>query len=415
MSFLIPPFGSNQLLPRFVYDQQEREELQRMADKLPKIPMSTKETSDLLMLGMGAFTPLKGFMNGLDWLGVCRFMATNENSHFWPIPITLAVDKELAGSLKVKNKAALYDTETQQILGIIDIEEIYKYDKKIECHSVFKTVDIDHPGVKKVMVQPDYYVAGSVLVLSESYYPDTYGPLYQHPMYTRLTFQSRGWRTIAALQLRNPMHNSHLYLAKIASEVCDGIYVHQLIGKLKDDDIPAEVRVQAVDTIIANKLRKDRVLVGGYPLEMRYAGPREALLHALFRQNFGCTHIIIGRDHAGVGKYYGPFDAQNIFQDAFVRNALKIRPLCLDWTFYCYGCGEMASTKTCQHEEPVELDDDGNYVSGHRLLLSGTLLRKFLSEGKKLPRFFTEPEVEAILRNYYESRKKLESSDTTQE
>lgn len=407
MPQLITPYQSDRLLPRLVADPKEREELKKEALTLPIIPMSTKETSDLLMLGIGAFTPLRGFMDAADWLGVCRYMALqNKPSHFWPIPITLAVCNDLAKRLANSSKAALMDIETQEILGIINIQDIFCYDKKIECSEVFRTMDTAHPGVKKIMSQPDNYVGGPVLVFSESYYPTTYGELYQTPAEARLEFQKRGWNTIAALQLRNPMHNSHLYLAKIACEVCDGLYVHQLVGKLKDDDIPAEVRVRAVEAVVAKRLRADRVVIGGYPFEMRYAGPREALLHALFRQNYGCTHMIIGRDHAGVGNYYGSFEAQNIFTDSFVSMSLQIKPLCLDWTFYCHGCGEMASMKTCPHSDPVKLDDEGNVLSGHRLLLSGTLLRKFLSEDKKLPAFFTDSEAEKILREYYRGLKK---------
>jgi sulfate adenylyltransferase len=193
-----------------------------------------------------------------------------------------------------------------------------------------------------------------------------------------------------------------MYLAWIAMEICDGVYIHQLIGKLKDDDIPAHVRVKAVDALVSNYLRADRVYQGGYPLEMRYAGPREALLHALFRQNYGCSHMIIGRDHAGVGRYYGPFDAQKIFRE-ISSNVLQIRPLPLDWTFYCYKCQSMASMKTCPHEEPVKLDENGKYLEGARLLLSGTLLRKLLSENKSVPAEFSKPEVVSILQEYYRS------------
>jgi sulfate adenylyltransferase len=196
------------------------------------------------------------------------------------------------------------------------------------------------------------------------------------------------------------MHRSHEYLAKISIEVCDGLYIHQLVGKLKAGDIPADVRVKAIEALVNNYFRKERVIQGGYPLDMRYAGPREALLHAVFRQNYGCSHLIVGRDHAGVGDYYGPFDAQKIFHE-IPEGALKLKPLPLDWTFWCYKCGTMASMKTCPHNEKAVLDEKGNYVKGARLLLSGTMLRKMLSEGQDPPTEFTRLEVAAILKEYY--------------
>jgi len=203
------------------------------------------------------------------------------------------------------------------------------------------------------------------------------------------------------LQLRNPMHNAHAYLARIAMEVCDGIYVHQLIGKLKAGDIPADVRVKAIAVLMNKYFRKERVIQGGYPMEMRYAGPREALLHAVFRQNYGCSHLIVGRDHAGVGDTYGPYDAQKIFHE-IPPGALLLKPLPLDWAFYCYECGGMASMKTCPHDSQAVIDDQGNYKGGARLMLSGTLLRKLLSEGKPVPKEFSKPEVMTVLREYYD-------------
>jgi len=197
------------------------------------------------------------------------------------------------------------------------------------------------------------------------------------------------------------MHGSHAYLAWIGIEVCDGVYIHQLVGKLKEGDIPADVRVRAIDALVNKYFRKERVIQGGYPMEMRYAGPREALLHAVFRQNYGCSHLIVGRDHAGVGDYYGPFDAQKIFHE-IPADALVLKPLPLDWTFYCYECGTMASMKTCPHDSKAVIDDNGKYKGGARLLLSGTLLRKLMSEGKPVPAEFSKPEVIAILKEYYD-------------
>jgi sulfate adenylyltransferase len=256
--------------------------------------------------------------------------------------------------------------------------------------------------VAKVVAQADVNLAGPVKVLSESYYPEMFSDIYQRPEDARKVFSERGWSTVAALQLRNPMHGSHAYLAWVAIEVCDGVYIHQLVGKLKPGDIPAEVRVKAIQTLVDNYFRPDRVVQGGYPMEMRYAGPREALLHAVFRQNYGCSHLIVGRDHAGVGDYYGPFDAHQIFNE-IPEGSLKLQPLRMDWTFYCYECGTMASMKTCPHESKAVIDENGQYQGGARLLLSGTMLRKLMSEGKPVPKEFSKPEVIAVLKEYYDS------------
>jgi sulfate adenylyltransferase len=227
-----------------------------------------------------------------------------------------------------------------------------------------------------------------VKVLSQAEFPEKYGALYMTPADTRAAFAANGWSTIAAFQTRNPMHRSHEYLAKVAIEICDGVLVHSLLGNLKPGDIPADVRAQAISTLVDKYFVKNTVVQAGYPLDMRYAGPREALLHAVFRQNYGCSHQIIGRDHAGVGSYYGPFDAHHIF-DEIPQDALETKPMKIDWTFWCYACGGMASARTCPHEP------------ASRLLVSGTKLRKWLSEGDDVPAEFSRPEVLQILRNYY--------------
>ncbi len=402
MSKLVPPHGSPDLKPLLLEPASRKEELKK-AEKLKKVPMTTRETSDLIMMGIGAFTPLDGFMNKDDWKSCCEnFAMTSKKGLFWPIPITLSADEKLAGSINKGEEVALWDIETESIMGTMKVEEKYTIDKEYECKQVFKTNDAAHPGVQKVMEQGPVNIAGPVKALSESYYPEMFSLIYQRPADARKLFDERGWSTVAALQLRNPMHGSHAYLAWVAIEVCDGVYIHQLVGKLKAGDIPAEVRVKAIDALINKYFRRDRVIQGGYPMEMRYAGPREALLHAVFRQNYGCSHLIVGRDHAGVGDYYGPFDAHKIFNE-IPADALVLRPLCMDWTFYCYECGAMASMKTCPHESKAVIDDDGNYKGGARLLLSGTMLRKLMSEGKPVPSEFSKPEVIAILKEYYDS------------
>ncbi len=401
MSKLVPPHGSPVLKALLLPETEAKEEMKK-AQGLKKVPMTTRETSDLIMMGIGAFTPLDGFMGKDDWKGCCdNYSLSSKNGLFWPIPITLSAAEDLAGSIKAGEEVALWDMETEAIMGTMKVTEKYTIDKEHECKQVFRTMDSAHPGVQKVMEQAPFNLAGTVKVLSESYYPEMFKGIYQRPAESRKVFEERGWSTVAALQLRNPMHQSHAYLAWIAIEVCDGVYIHQLVGKLKPGDIPADVRVKAIDALISNYFRKDRLVQGGYPMEMRYAGPREALLHAVFRQNFGCSHLIVGRDHAGVGDYYGPFDAHKIFNE-IPQNALVLRPLCMDWTFYCYECGSMASMKTCPHESKAVIDDNGSYKGGARLLLSGTMLRKLMSEGKPVPAEFSKPEVIAVLKEYYD-------------
>ncbi len=401
MSHLVNPHGSKELKVLLLEGKARDEELKK-AEGLKKVPMTSRETSDLIMMGIGAFTPLNGFMGKPDWKGVCdEFKMPSKDGLFWPIPITLSADKALANSIKADEEVTLFDSETETIMGTMKVTEKYEIDKVHECKQIFATTDDNHPGVKKVMGQADVNLAGPVKVLSESYYPEMFSEIYQRPAEARKIFEDRGWDTVAALQLRNPMHNSHAYLAWVAIEVCDGVYIHQLVGKLKPGDIPAEVRVKAIGALVDNYFRKERVVQGGYPMEMRYAGPREALLHAVFRQNYGCSHLIVGRDHAGVGDYYGPFDAQKIFHQ-IPKNSLELKPLPLDWTFYCFECGSMASMKTCPHESKAEIDENGTYKGGARLLLSGTMLRKLMSEGNPVPKEFSKPEVIAVLKEYYD-------------
>ncbi len=387
MSDLILPHGGK-LKPLLLKGEALRESKEK-AKTLPKIRMTTRERDDLIMMGIGAFSPLEGFMGKADWKGVCDEMRMLDGT-FWPIPITLSASEEITKSLKEDQEVALVDSENDELMGMMVVQEKYKIDKAHECNQVFKTDDLRHPGVVKVMAQGEVNLAGSVKVLSEGEYPKRFDDIYATPEETRRLFQEKGWKTITALQLRNPMHRSHEYLAKIALEIYGGLFIHQLIGNLKEGDIPADIRVKCVEVLVDNYFPKDRVIQKGYPLEMRYAGPREALLHAIFRQNYGATHLIVGRDHAGVGNYYGPFEAQEIF-DEIPSDALKIKPLKIDWTFYCYKCKGMASYKTCPHP-------DDNH-----LLLSGTLLRKKLIEGDSIPEEFSRPEVLKILTDYYRS------------
>ncbi len=384
---LVEPHGSKTLKPLLLEGDEKKQELEK-AGRLKKIRITSRETSDLIMMGIGAFTPVEGFMGYDDWKSVCNDYSMQDGI-FWSIPITLSVTKDIADSIGTGSEIALIDDETSEPMGTMKVKEKYAIDKLYECKQVFGTTDPEHPGVKKIMDQGDVNLAGPVKVLSESYYPKDFSDIYIKPVQSRKLFEQKGWHTIAALQLRNPMHRSHEYLAKIAIEVVDGVFIHQLLGKLKEGDIPAEVRTKCINVLVEKYFVKDTVAVAGYPMEMRYAGPREALLHAIFRQNFGCSHIIIGRDHAGVGNYYGPFDAQKIF-DEVPDDGIKIKPLKIDWTFYCYKCKGMASTRTCPHGKE------------DRLILSGTALRKALSEGRNVPDEFTRPEVAEILKQYYD-------------
>ncbi len=386
VSKLVKPHGSAVLKPLLLEGAALAAQKQRAAS-LQKVVMGSREVGDLIMLGIGGFTPLAGFMGKADWHGVVTQMQMADGL-FWPIPITLSTDAATAAGLNVGDDVALVDGETDELMGVLTLTEKYGIDKELECREVFRTNDPAHPGVKMVMEQGAVNLAGPVKVFSQGEFPTTYADTYMTPAQTRALFAAKGWNTIAAFQTRNPMHRSHEYLAKIAIEICDGVMVHSLLGKLKPGDIPADVRQQAIGVLLDNYFVKDTVVQSGYPLDMRYAGPREALLHALFRQNYGCTHLIVGRDHAGVGDYYGPFDAQHIF-DEIPKDALETKPLKIDWTYWCNACGTMASARTCPHDE------------SQHVKVSGTKLRKLLSENQEVPANFSRPEVLKVLQKYY--------------
>jgi len=408
MSNLIPPHGGKGLTCCLLEGGKLEEEKKKAAG-LKQIEISPREKGDLIMMGIGGFSPLTGFMTRADWKGVCEDYLTADGT-FWPIPVTLSASQDDADSINTGDEIALYDPEGDEVMATMSVAEKYEMseaDKKFECEKVYMgegtgTADEfwqiardDHPGVQMVMEQKAVNLAGPVKVLSEAEYPTKYAGIYMRPEESRKIFEDRGWKEIAALQLRNPMHRSHEYLAKIAVEVCDGVFIHSLVGNLKPGDIPADVRVRCIDVLVKNYFVEDKILQGGYPLDMRYAGPREGLLHATFRQNYGCSRMIVGRDHAGVGDFYGMFEAQDIFNripsPEGPGKALLCTPLKIDWTFYCQKCDGMASMRTCPHDR-----DD-------RVLLSGTMLRKGLSEGTQIPDHFGRDEVLKILREYYAS------------
>jgi sulfate adenylyltransferase len=386
VSKLVEPHGGKGLKALLAPQTERAEELAR-AEGLTKVPMTSREVSDVLMLAMGAYTPLDGFMTEADWRGSCIGMKL-ESGVFWPIPITLSCDTDLADRIHIEEEVALVDGESGEILAIMEVTEKYAPDKELECEHVYRTTDTAHPGVQKVMGQGEVNLAGRVTCLAEGEYPEKYPGLYLRPAEARAQFLENGWSRVAAFQTRNPMQRAHEHLVKIAVEVTDGVFIHQVLGKLKAGDIPAEVRTRAIQAMIDNYFVPGTVIQAGYPIEMRYAGPREALLHALIRQNFGCSHLIVGRDHAGVGSYYGPFDAHHIF-DTLWDGALETRPLKIDITFFCNRCFGMATGKTCPHG-----DED-------RIHISGTQQRAMLAEGAPVPREFGRPEVIEILREYY--------------
>lgn len=405
MSKLVAPHGGKGLVCALLEGAERDAELKKAAE-LKQIEISDRAKGDLIMMGIGGFSPLTGFMKKADWKGVCENFQMADGT-FWPVPITLDVSAADAAEIAEGSEIAL--VKDGEVFATMLVEEKYEMteaDKKWECEKVFmgegeESVDgkfweiapEDHPGVIMVMNQKDVNLAGPVKVLSEGEYPAEYPGVYLKPAETRAMFDERGWSNVAALQLRNPMHRSHEFLAKIAVEVCDGVLIHSLIGNLKPGDIPAEVRVKAIDILIENYFVKEHVINAGYPLDMRYAGPREGLLHATFRQNYGVNNMLIGRDHAGVGDFYGLFEAQEIFDRIPTTGDegkdLQCKPMKIDWTFYCHKCDGMASLRTCPHDKE------------DRVILSGTKLRKALSEGAEIVDHFGRDEVLEHLKKYY--------------
>ena len=404
MSRLVPPHGGKGLVCCLL-EGAELEAEKKKAAGLKQIEISSRAKGDLIMMGIGGFSPLKGFMNKADWKSVCEKMTLADGT-FWPVPVTLDVSKADATSIKVGDEVAL--VRNGEIMATMKVEDLYEMtekDKKWECELIFKgegpdsqkfweVAEADHPGVKMVMAQKEFNMGGTVKVLSQGDFPTKFPGVYKTPAQLRKEMDDRGWGKVAALQLRNPMHRSHEYLAKLGVEVCDGVVIHSLVGALKPGDIPAEVRVKCIDTLVEKYFVKDHVIQAGYPLDMRYAGPREALLHATFRQNYGINNQLVGRDHAGVGDFYGMFEAQEIFRkipkNSDPGKCLLCEPMNIDWTFYCKKCDGMASMRTCPHTKE------------DRVILSGTKLRKMLSEGAEVPDHFGRDEVLVILREYYE-------------
>jgi sulfate adenylyltransferase len=352
--------------------------------ELPAIVLNERQVSDLEMIGTGGLSPLTGFMGRADYEAVVGSMHLASGLP-WTIPVTLAVTAEQAGTLKEGQDAALLAPDGTTLLGVLHLREKFAYDKQREAREVYRTEEEAHPGVAAVYAQGDTLLGGDVTVTRLPAYSDF--PEYRlTPAQTRAEFEQRGWKRIVGFQTRNPVHRAHEYIQKCALEMVDGLLLHPLVGATKSDDISADVRMRCYVALLEGYYPKDRVVLSVNPAAMRYAGPREAIFHAIVRKNYGCTHFIVGRDHAGVGNYYGTYDAQRIF-DEFDPAALGITPLNFEHTFYCRACEGMASGKTCPHARE------------HHIALAGTKVRELLRDGIEPPHEFTRPEIARILIN----------------
>jgi sulfate adenylyltransferase len=363
---------------------RERDQLMRAASGMPRLQLDARQISDLLMIATGAYSPIEGFMGEADYHSVCSNMRL-ANGVVWSIPITLAVSIDDARRLSVKKDVALY--QDHLLLGVLHLEEKYTYGKARYAELVYRTTDELHPGVQALYNQGDWLLGGRISLVNR---PDgvSFPDYRKDPSETRTIFKDRGWRRVVAFQTRNPVHRAHEYIQKCAMEIADGLLLHPLVGETKSDDVPADVRMRSYEKILAHYYPVARTVLAVMPAAMRYAGPREAVFHALIRKNYGCSHFIVGRDHAGVGNYYGTYDAHYIF-DEFEPHELGITPLFFEHTFYCKSCGAMASTKTCPHDQ------------SQHVTLSGTRVRELLNAGQLPPIEFSRPEVAQVLIEAY--------------
>lgn len=389
MSKLIAPHGGT-LINRLL-EGAEREAALERAATLPQIPLNDLNLADLEMIAVGALSPLTGYMNQADYQSVVHTLHL-ANGLTWSIPVTLAVDESHADNLKIGQSAVLTEEvrgETR-LLAILDISDKYTYDSQVEAQQVYRTTEVAHPGVARLSKQGSVLLGGDVHVINlpqrvNEEFPD----IRFTPSETRAIFSERGWRRVVGFQTRNPIHRAHEYIQKTALEIVDGLLIHPLVGETKSDDIPAAVRVASYQAIVNHYYPLNRVVLSAFPAAMRYAGPREAIFHAIARKNYGCSHFIVGRDHAGVGNYYGSYDAHHIF-DQFTPEEIGITPLFFEHTFYCKKCGGVVSLKSCPHGKE------------DHIALSGTQVREMLSRGEMLPSEFTRPEVSRILMASYQ-------------
>ncbi len=375
----ISPHGGS-LINR-IATEQEHQEFLGLSDSLPRIQLNERALSDLVMIAIGGFSPLTGFLGEKDYIGVVNDMHLS-NGLPWSIPVTLSVSSEIANSLALGSYIRLDDV-AGEFVGVMQLNEKYSYDKEHEARKVYLTDDLNHPGVKVLYDQDEINLAGPIWLLERQEHP--FFPKYQiDPSASRVLFKERGWKTIVGFQTRNPIHRAHEYIQKCALEVVDGLFLHPLVGATKSDDIPADIRMRCYEILIDNYFPKDRVILAINPSAMRYAGPREAIFHALIRKNYGCTHFIVGRDHAGVGDYYGTYDAQYIFKE-FTPEELGIVPMMFEHAFFCKRTEQMATTKTSPS------------LAEERIHLSGTKVREMLRRGELPPPQFSRPEVAAEL------------------
>lgn len=385
MSLIAPHGGS--LVHRIV-SPSDAERLKREAASLTSLTLSAREQCDLEMIAIGAFSPLTGFMGQDDFTRVCR-ESRLASGFVFPIPVTLCPADDVAATISVGQRLALND-DKGRLLAVMTVTDKYPHDKRLEIPNVYRTEDEAHPGVAAIRKQGDTCLGGPIDVVCANYEPE-FVEYRLTPSQTRAEFARRGWSTVAAFQTRNPIHRAHEYLTKVALEVTDGLLIHPLVGETKSDDIPADVRMECYRVLIDGYYNKERTMLSVMPLAMRYAGPREAILHAIIRKNYGVTHFIVGRDHAGVGSYYGTYDAQKIFDEFDVPNDIGIEPLKFENTFYCRKTGGMASSKTT------------NSAPEDRIFLAGTKVRELLKAGQRPPAEFTRPEVADILIRWAQS------------
>ena len=375
----IEPHGGT-LINRVV-DGETKNKLEQKARGLEQITINSREISDLEMIATGGLSPLEGFMNKQDYASVVDLMRL-KNGLPWTIPITLSVARKDADRFKEGTDVALINDQ-ETLLGILHLEEKYGFDKDHEAQQVLRTTDEKHPGVQYLKSIGDVYLGGRISLINRPAHAEFLNYRLD-PRETRALFKQKGWKRIVAFQTRNPIHRAHEYIQKCALEVTDALLVHPLMGDTKQDDIPGQVRMACYEALLGKYYPDTRSMLSIFPAAMRYAGPREAIFHALARKNYGCTHFIVGRDHAGVGNYYGTYDAHYIF-DEFSPAEIGITPLFFDHTFYCKTCEGMASSKTCPHD------------AGHHVFLSGTKVREMLQQGEVPPMEFTRPEVAEIL------------------
>jgi sulfate adenylyltransferase len=384
---LIEPHGGK--LVNRILEADKASALLKESKNLPVIKLSPREQCDLEMIAIGAFSPLTGFVGEEEFHTICNEMKL-PNGLPWPAPITCTVTAEESAKFNIGSKALLVDDKDRP-LAVLTITSKYKHNKELEAEKVYKTLDKQHPGVAIVDSEGDVCLGGPIDVINPNYEQD-FTEFRLTPVQTREEFAKRGWKSIVAFQTRNPIHRAHEYITKVALESCDGLLIHPLVGQTKSDDIPADVRMKCYGELLKDYYPTARVFLSVMPSAMRYAGPREAILHAIIRKNYGCTHFIVGRDHAGVGNYYGTYDAQKIF-DEVDASLLKIQPMKFEHSFFCKACQSMATTKTCGH-------DKSNHV-----FLSGTKVREMLCAGQLPPPEFTRPEVAKILIDAYKNQK----------